>query len=81
MQRVWSEVVSKDPNNLVKNMKAGLEKVLQEEPFAFLVEANNFYFHHGGDCRIYILPKIYFQSGAGMAVAKDSPIHSVLNVQ
>lgn len=62
-------------------MKVGLEKVLQEERFAFLVEANNFYFHHGGDCRLYTLPKVYFKNGAGMAMAKDSPIHSVFDVQ
>lgn len=62
-------------------MEEGLEKVLQEERFAFLAEGNNFYYHHGGDCRIYTIPKTYFKNGAGMALAKGSPIHAVLDFQ
>ncbi|XP_047480406.1 glutamate receptor ionotropic, kainate glr-3-like [Penaeus chinensis] len=80
LQKVWSDIVLSDPNNLVPSANDGVLRVLSDR-FAFLMDLEYFAYHRGSDCRLFPLPDHIFTYGAGMAVQKDSPLRLVFNDQ
>ncbi|XP_042863451.1 glutamate receptor ionotropic, kainate 4-like [Penaeus japonicus] len=80
LQKVWSDIVLRDPRNLVPSANEGIRRILSDR-FAFLMDLEYYAYHRGSDCRLFPLPDQIFTYGAGMAVQKDSPLRMVFNDQ